>query len=63
MLRSKSINFLEAEWFTFGSESGRVEMIVSKLALKFEMMKMQVTVTDAKLHGQMEKHQTQETEC
>ena len=57
MLRAKSKSFLEAEWFTFGPESGRVEATVSELALKFETMAILLTVTDAKFQGQMEKHQ------
>ena len=48
---------MKAEWIAFGPESGRVEATDLKLDLKSEMMAIQVTVTDAKLQGQMEKHQ------
>ena len=50
----KSKSFLEAEWFTFRPKSGQVEAKVSELALKFEIMKIQVAVTDAKLQADWE---------
>ena len=57
MLELKSISILKAEWIAFGPESGRVEATDLKLDLKSEMTAIQVTVTDAELKGQMEKHQ------
>ena len=48
---------MEAEWFTFGPESGRVEATDVDSDLRLKMMEIQITAIDAKLQGQMEKHQ------
>ena len=61
-LETKSIYFWEEEWFTFGPESGRVDEMQWELALKFKTTVTQQTMTEAKLQGQMEKHQIRKTE-
>ena len=48
---------MEAEKFTFGPESGRVEATVSELELIFVITEIQKIKMDAKLQGQMKKHQ------
>ena len=48
---------MEAEWFTFGPEFGRVEATDIEWDLRLDMMTIQVTVIDSKLQGQIEKHQ------
>ena len=57
MLIAKSICFFEAEWFTFGPESDRVEATDIDSDLMLEILEIQVTMTDVKLQGQIEKHQ------
>ena len=46
MLRAKSTSFLEAEWFTFGPESGRVQATDIDSDMRLEIMEIQVTVMD-----------------
>ena len=48
---------MEAEWFTFGPESGRVQATDIDSDLRLEIMEIQITVMDVKLQGQMKKHQ------
>ena len=53
VLRAEKHILLEPEWFTFGTESGQVEMVAFMLDRNNEMMAMLVTETEAKTDAQI----------
>ena len=48
---------MEAEWFTFGQESGLVQATDKDLDLRLEMTATRRQMIDVQLQGQIEKHQ------